>query len=158
MTPEIIRAWAKAQGMEIGDRGRVSQSIREAWEQHAGVQTAIVVPAKPKAVRAPRKPKAPKARPEIRAEEMRAPGPVILTKGDPIKIKDEQGNWRFLAFVVQSSGLVYVDCVDPGGIGRAISPDRLLPPGKGVTAIDVRPTLDERQASATAHTPRRSNG
>lgn len=40
MTPDIIRAWAKSQGIPIGDRGRVSQSIREAWQRAQVVEAA----------------------------------------------------------------------------------------------------------------------
>lgn len=188
MTPEIIRAWAKSQGIKIGDRGRVSAEIRERYRTaHTLAGIASEAPAVAEAlekdreqraellavveciargpgpassepvakVPAPRAPRT-KAKPDIRLEGLRVIGSVDLVKGDPMRVVGEQGNWRFLAVVIQpSSGKLYIDCVDPGGIGRAIAPERLDLPRKGVTRHDVRQTVEERTVSATAHAQKR---
>ncbi len=160
-SPSEIRAWAKTEGLAIGDKGRVSQEIRDAFALSLGQAPAAPKPklnareaavAAVKAVRAPRKPA---AKPEVRAEALRLPEAWALAPGDPIKVSGEQGNWRFLAVVLQPSGALYVDCVDPAGSGRAVEPSRLERPGKGVSRQDVRPTMAEREASATAHAQKR---
>jgi hypothetical protein len=187
VTPDILRAWAKEQGIKIGDRGRVPNSIREAYikvqpdyvpgakyaktdaaaqrelyetaapkpvkRQYENEAHAAGIPTPPNAVLAP-KPRKPRAQPKataIRAEAVRVAGDVTINSGDPIRVKDTQGHWRFLGVVLQPGGKVYIDCVDPGGIGRAIDPALIMVARKGVTAENVRPSLAEREASATAH-------
>lgn len=179
MTPELIRAWAKSQGIAIGDRGRVAKEIREQYIKAQVVDAATahldkpadfmqlvnskgrVVARQPTAgapIEHATAPKPRKPRTNIRTTSARIAGSdTTLVTGDPIRVAGTQGHWRFLALVIEPSGSVYVDCVDPGGIGHAISPTRLELPRRGVTADSVRPSLEERQASATAHQPRRAS-
>ena len=40
-TTAELRAWARAQGMDVGDRGRLSPQVRQAWDAaHAGEPVA----------------------------------------------------------------------------------------------------------------------
>lgn len=160
MTPELIRGWAKATGIEIGARGRIPKEIREQYiKARLEYAPGSVVEPKPAPVlKAVVTPKPRKPRPLIRAESARIAGPnTTLVTNDPIRVVGTQGHWRFLALVIEPDGSVYVDCVDPGGIGRAIRPTQLELPRRGITPDSVRPSLEERQASATAHQPRRAS-
>lgn len=177
MTPDIIRAWAKAQGIEIGDRGRVKAEIREAYLlAHQGspkgniaetlkpaphftsIAAPTVVPSVP--VAKARQPRAPKPKPEIRVDGVRLAGgePAFLTKGDPMRVVGEQGNWRFLGMVLEPDGTVYIDCVDPNGSGRAIRPAQVALAHKSVTRSAVAAGKEEMTANAMAATRRGRQG
>ncbi len=167
MTPDIVRAWAKEQGIAVGVRGRIKAEVYAAYNNRSATDAigarargdAVaerealdrIIVAERRPAPKPRKPRVPKPAPDIRAEAVRGPEATTLITGAPMRVIGEQGNWRFLALVVQPGGKVYVDCVDPGGVGRAIDPSKLALAHKSVTAADVRPKLAEREASATAH-------
>lgn len=101
-----IRVWAQANGFEVGDRGRLSVEVREAYvkanpsspSKAPAKKGAAAKPAAKKAARkAPaKKAAAPKAAPAKRApvviptlEEAAEPAsPVVVTKPDPVQTAD----------------------------------------------------------------------